>query len=133
MVYYRIFFIIRRYRILNGLYRGRISESPEYLAGAIKIIIHTNYMYTRNHQQRIHEPFVLPLPSRNICLNDIIINTGVTYNDIKLGMKVKVWWLDEWWSGQVTYKSDYKNCISVRFIGDRNITSGILPRMTAIE
>jgi hypothetical protein len=47
-------------------------------------------------------------------------------------MKVKVWWLDDWWYAQIVYKSARNGTVTVRFKRDDIATSGILPRMVKI-
>lgn len=120
----------RRYRILNGVYRGHLLSNPEYLAAALKIIMHTNYMYTKDHPQRF--PFALPLPAVVAAPVARPLDTGVVYDDLDVGMRVHVWWLDAWWHAKVVWKSVRNRTISVKFTGDDIATSGILPRMMKI-
>ena len=118
--------VLRSFQILSGVYRGRLILHPEFLAAAVKIIMHTNYVYTKHHQQRTHELLLLggaPLPPAPV------IDTGATFESLSVGMRVEVWWLDDWWSGTVVYRSPRARTISVRFTGAATTTSGLLPKM----
>ena len=33
------------------------------------------------------------------------VDPGVVFDDLRVGMRVWLWWLDEWWRGRVVYKS----------------------------
>jgi hypothetical protein len=117
---------------MSGIYRGRLTAQPIYLACALKIIMHTNYMYTKDHPQRTHRPFILPVPVAAPAPVAPPLDTGVRYSDLHVRMKVKVWWLDDWWYAQIVYKSARNGTVTVRFKGDDIATSGILPRMVKI-
>jgi hypothetical protein len=119
----------RRYRILNGVYRGHLISHPEFLAAALKIIMHTNYMYTKDHPQRTHRPFALPRLAVRAAPVAPAIDTGITFGDLEVADRVLVWWLDAWWHAKVTYKSVRLQTITVKFTGDDIATSGILPKM----
>ena len=102
---------------------------PEYLACAVKIIMHTNYMYTKDHTQRVHRPL---LPAAPVAPVVPAIDTGVVLADLRVGMRVKVWWLDDWWFAKVYYISPRAGTVSVRFVGDRASTTRLLPRLMQI-
>jgi hypothetical protein len=72
---------------------------PLYLTAAVKIIMHSNYIYTKDNPQRIHLPLLAPRLDAPPVAPDV--DTGVGYDDLRVGMKVKVWWLDEWWHAKV--------------------------------
>jgi hypothetical protein len=44
---------LKRFAILSNQYRGRITTpTVSFIAKALKVIIHLNYMYTKKHQMR---------------------------------------------------------------------------------
>jgi len=129
--------VIDRYRILNSVYRGHITTDSKYLARALKlkIIIHTNYLYTSTHPQRTHHPLELTLDD----VDDVEfidapvdpeLGSGYQFDDFSLGDKVQVWYMRSWWHGKVTYLSHVGQTLTVRLVGSRDSMSGILPRHT---
>lgn len=122
---------LRRYRILGTLYRGRLTSHPSYLTAALKIIMHTNYTYTKDHPQRLHLA-ILPAVAPAAAALAPVVDTGLVYGDLAVGMRVEVWWLGDWWAGRIRYKSDRNQTITVKFTGDDINTSGILPKMVRI-
>jgi len=122
-----------RFRILVTLYRGRLTSHPEYLTAALKIIMHANYMYTKDHIQRQHRailPSALPAAAPAPVIPPV--DTGLTYSDLRVGMNVEVWWLDDWWAGRVRYMSNRAQTVTIKFVGDNVDTSGILPKMVRL-
>lgn len=120
---------LRRFRILNGVYRGHIVSSAAFLTRTLKIIMHSNYIYTRDHQPRNHQPFDLDLDE----LNDVDAppddpdhGTGYTVDDFNVGDRVLMWLHRTWWHAKVCYKSR-AGTLSVRLVGSRDAVSGILP------
>ena len=91
--------------------------------------MHTNYMYTRDHPQRTHRPIALPPLDVPAAPVEDAVDTGVKFDDLEVGMRVMVWWLDAWWHAKVTYKPVRIQTITVKFTGDDIATSGILPKM----
>jgi hypothetical protein len=96
-----------RYRILNTVYRGHIKQSSVYLSRALKIIMHSNYVHTRDHPHRTHHPMDLDLD--DLAQVEVPIHpdvgTGMTSDDFDLGDFVKVWHFGDWVRGKVTYKT----------------------------
>lgn len=126
--------VIDRYRILNSVYRGHVTVDPSHLAAALKIIMHTNYMYTHDHPQRTHVPFDLDLDEVDAAEAapaghaDPDIGTGCTMDDFALGDKVYAWYHRSWWHGTVVYKRIPLNRITLRFTGSSEKASGFRPK-----
>lgn len=117
------------------MYRGRITTDAKYLARALKIIIHTNYLYTSTHPQRTHYPLQLELD--DVDEDDFVdapadpeLGSGYEFTDFQLGDKVQVWYMLSWWHGKITYLSRASQTLTVRLVGSRDAMSGILPRHT---
>lgn len=89
------------------MYRGHIKKSGLYLARALKIIMHSNYVHTRVHPQRTHLPLQLDLSDVQALEAPINpeLGTGMTADDFNVGDHVKVWHFREWWHGTVIYKT----------------------------
>jgi hypothetical protein len=121
---------IIRFRILNGVYRGRIVSDAKYLTRALKIIMHTNYIYTRDHQQRFNLPMELDLDELDAAAApmDVDRGTGFEFDDFHIGDKVEVWYMRSWWHGRVTYLARATQTLSVRLTGSRDPMAGILPK-----
>jgi hypothetical protein len=58
--------IYRRYRILNGVYRGHVTSHPHHLSDCLKIIMHTSYMYTKDNPQRRHQDMDVSLVEADV-------------------------------------------------------------------
>jgi len=116
---YRYFAMNVRFRILNGVYRGRIVSDAKYLSRALKIIMHTNYIYTRDHPQRLNLPMELDLDELDASAApmDVARGTGYQFDDFSIGDKVEVWYMRSWWHGRVTYLSRTTQTLSVRMTG----------------
>jgi hypothetical protein len=121
------------FRILNSVYRGHIVKDASHLFAAVKIIMHTNYLHTRDHQQRTHQPMDLGLDDVEAAgaADDRPVHpeigTGHKAGDFVVGDLVLVWYMRSWWHGKVTYKSR-TGTLSVRFTGARNPVAGVLPK-----
>jgi hypothetical protein len=119
---------VASYRILNTVYRGHVTTDITHLSNALKIIMHSNYLYTRDHPQRTHEDMdplldeldLTDAPPAAAAIDDI--------DAFEVGQKVQVWKARTWWYGKVTYKSR-AGSLSVRFVGARNAETGIMPSM----
>jgi hypothetical protein len=126
--------VYRRYRILNSVFRGRITTDSKYLARALKIIIHSNYLYTRDHPQRYHNPMQLELAEvgdlHDAAPADPELGSGYRYSDFEVGDKVQVWYYGSWWTCKVTYMSAANQTLTVRPVGARDAISSVLPRHT---
>lgn len=126
------FAVVDRYRILNSMYRGHITSNIIHLHRALKIIMHTNYLYTKDHPQRTHEDMDLELdevdPSE-VGPIDSHDGTGCVFDDFEPGDRVEVWHARSWWSGTVTYKSRVAGTLSIRMVGARDSTAGFVPSM----
>ena len=122
--------VLRRFRILNTVYRGHVTANPQPLARALKIIIHSNYMYTRDHPQRNHQPMDLELSevdAAGAAPHDPELGAGYSFADFNVGDLVQVWHARTWWHGKITYKSRSQT-LSVRMVGSRDAITGILPK-----
>ena len=117
----------RRFRILNTVYRGHVINNGDSLARALKIIIHSNYVHTRAHPQRMHRPMELDL--EEIDMSEVPIyparGTGFGPDDFHVGQRVLVWQARTWWHGKIIYKAR-SGLLTVRFVGAGVGTSGIL-------
>jgi hypothetical protein len=117
---------IVRFRILNTVYRGHIKNSGLYLARALKIIVHANYIHTRAHPQRMHMPLQLDLSY----ISDVeaplnpVLGTGMSADDFNKGHHVKVWHLRDWWHGTITYKTR-AGTFNVRWYKSRDTQTGV--------
>ena len=114
-----------RFRILAGVYRGKVHTHARYLARALKIIMHVSAAYTKHHRQRRHGPLVPisrpPLPPPDV-------DTGTTIADLRRNMLVSVRWLDDWWAARIQHISVQHQRVTVKLVGEDVSTPGILPR-----
>jgi hypothetical protein len=120
------------FRILNSVFRGHVMANGERLSEALKIIMHSNYLHTRDHPQRTHQNLDLDLDEIDYAdapPADPDRGTGFVFSDFSVGDKVQVWHHRDWWHGKVAYKSRAET-LSVRMIGDSAALSGILPKHT---
>jgi hypothetical protein len=103
-------------------------NSSNYLARAIKIIMHTNYIHTRNHPHRTHQPLQLDLDPLQVgdAPFDLEEGTGMTVADFAVGDQVEVWHVRTWWHGKVIYKS-VRGTLNVRLKGAGESMNGLLP------
>jgi len=112
---------VKRFRILNTIYRGRLKTSAKYLSRAVKIIMHASTIYTTSNPRRIHTNLipVEPAPAEPDLDEDwdVDAGTGAILSDFSVGMSVKVRWLDDWWYGTVSYTSARTGKVSVRWLG----------------
>ena len=129
------FAYIKRFQILNGRYRGRISRNGEHLQRAVHIIIHSSAIYTRTHPHRQHlallNEFVDHTRVNYSALeirewNDDI-GTGHTIDDFHRGMQVQVRLHDTWWNGEIRFINSRRGTVSVRFESADIATAGIPP------
>ena len=113
---------------MNTVYRGHIKKGTLYLARALKIIMHSNYVHTRMHPQRMHMPMQLALSE--IEAVEVPIDpergTGMTFDDFDVGDDVQVWHARTWWPGRITYKSR-AGTFSVRIVAMRDSIAGFQP------
>jgi hypothetical protein len=122
------FAYLKRFRILSGVYRGKLLTQKDYLANALKIIVHISCAYTKHHRQRIHRSFAIQpyvAPRREV-------NTGVKWTDLHAGMRVKCWWLDDWWAAKIMFISARTKTATVRFVGDTACTPRMKPHLIKI-
>jgi len=120
---------VRRYRILSGVYRGKYFKRPEALQYALKIIMHLSVMHTKRHPLRTHQPLIavgapraaeLPPPPPDV-------DTGVRYEELRIGMRMELWWLGDWWAVTVKYLRSGDLSATIRFVGAQGTMSGIRP------
>jgi len=90
---------------------------------ALKIIMRICSAYTQRHRQRRIAAMsgMLPPPAP-------IVDAGVRREQLRREMKVKVWWLDDWWWASIHYLPVGQSTVSVLFLGHDEPTRGILPR-----
>ena len=123
---------LHSFRILNSVFRGRVVANASHLEQALKIIMHSNYIHTRDHPQRNHQSFDLDLDEIDWVdapPSDHDRGSGFVFADFHVGDDVLVWIHRDWWSGKVTYMSRAQT-LSVRMVGMQNSTPGILPKHT---
>lgn len=123
-----------RFRILNGVFRGHITGNAQHLTAALKIIMHSNYLYTRDHPQRTHQDMDLNLEELADYADPMIPpidparGTGFSFEYFIVGDVIKVWYMSSWWHAKVIYKSGLNQTLTVRMIGSRDSISGIQPK-----
>jgi hypothetical protein len=121
-----------RYKIIGSKYRGHYKRNPEYLERALKIIMHISSAYTQhNRQRRIRAIAGMPAPPA--AQPDLLppppdVDTGVRREQLRRGMQVQVWCLDDWWWGRVHGFPGGRTTVNVKFLGQDYATTGILPR-----
>jgi hypothetical protein len=106
----------------------KYHHSSKYLARTLKIIMHSNYVHTRNHPHRTHLPLQLELTDLQAVEAPIhpVLGTGMHAEYFNEGDRVKVWHLLDWWHGKVAYKTR-TGTFNVRWHGSSSTTTGILP------
>ena len=125
-----------RFRILNSVFRGHITSNVSHLSAALKIIMHSNYVHTRDHPQRTHQPMNLDLDEITAAElaaappHDPEFGTGFVFHDFAVGDIVYVWHMHSWWHGKVAYKSQLSETITVRLTstGGQRV-AGIDPKL----
>ena len=120
----------RRFRILNSVYRGHVATNADHLTQALKIIMHSNYLHTRDHPQRNHMPMNLDLDEVDAAdagPRDPDLGSGFTIDDFQSGDKVLVWQSRTWWHAKVRYKLR-NGTISVRLVGANANLPPVLPK-----
>lgn len=119
---------IDRFRILNSVFRGHLTSNDAHLRDALKIIMHSNYLHTRDHPQRTHQDMDLDLVEVDVANAGpaLVVGTGFRSEDFDVGDQVEIWHMRSWWAGKVTYKSR-AGTLSVRFVGARDALTGIAP------
>lgn len=125
-----------RYRILNSTFRGHVTQDAAHLSAALKIIMHTSYMYTRDHPQRTHEAFdidladVPPAVLRELP-PDSLMGTGCRYEDFAVGQAVEMWLpeVKQWWPGKVTYKTARTCTLRIKLAFEYSQRAGVLPKL----
>jgi hypothetical protein len=124
------FAYVKRFRILNSVFRGHILRDSAHLAAVVKIIMHTNYLHTADHPQRTHadlDPALVDVPDLPAAAFDPEVGTGFVFADFAVGDTVEVWYSDDWWVGKVTYKAR-AGTLSVRFLGTAHSVAHLLPQ-----
>ncbi len=92
------FSYVKRFRILNSVYRGRITSNCKELEDVLSIIINSNYLHTKNHPRRNHEADDMDINEVNAALQsridwiDPVYGTGMTYDDFIMGELVTAWY-----------------------------------------
>jgi len=123
-----------RFRILNSVFRGHVTANGDRLSQALKIIMHSNYVHTKDHPQRVHQDMDLDLDEidwADAPPADPDRGSGFVFDDFNVRDKVLVWRNRTWWSATVTYKSR-SGTLSVRMLGSNTSLSGILPKHTKL-
>jgi hypothetical protein len=132
------FAYIKRFHILNGRYRGRISRNADHLQRAAHIIIHASAIYTRTHPHRQHlnlfHEFVDYEKVNYAAVevrewNDEDGGTSHTIDDFRRGMTVEVRLNNEWWPAEVRFINRRRCTVSVRFEFADVVTAGIPPTL----
>lgn len=112
-----------------------MSINDTGLADAVKIIMHTSYMYTKDHPQRRLQDMDLALEDVDVRhLRDLgpmeygaeVQGTGFVASDFAVGNEVEVWLHRSWWRGKVIYITRAGD-LTVRMVGARDGTSGLKP------
>lgn len=117
------------------MYRGHLVSNAEHLTSALKIIMHSNYLHTKVHQQRSHLPMELDLDAvlpgdEEDNLPDPLHGTGMSSDDFVVGDMLRVWLARTWWHARLLYKSR-DGTFAVRLVGARDRTTGVLPQHCA--
>jgi hypothetical protein len=118
------------FRILNSVFRGHVTANGDRLSHALKIIMHSNYLHTKDHHQRVHQDLDLDLDDVDLIdapPADRDRGSGFVFDDFDLGDKVLVWRHRVWWNAKVTYKSR-AGTLSVRIFASDTAWSGVLPK-----
>lgn len=145
------FLCLCRYRILSGCYRGKMPGHVKYLDRALKVIIHVSAIRAKERPPRLlvtidGAPGPAPSPAALAAGVPAIpaapvvvapppipdVDTGVIFTDLQRGMRVKVWWIDDWWHGKIKHCSIIHQTVSVVFTGNTNCISGIKPQHVLI-
>jgi len=119
------------FRVLNSVFRGHVTANGDRLSQALKIIMHSNYLHTRDNPQRVHQDLDLDLDDIDLIdapPADPDRGSGFVFHDFNVGDKVLVWRHRVWWNAKVTYKSR-AGTISVRIFASDTAWSGVLPKL----
>ena len=99
---------------------------------ALKIIMHSNYIYTSTHPQRHHDDLNLGSSSDEDSSDDDAPyeddDRGYSIDDFTAGDPVSVWYLSTWWPATVVYKRRKEGTITVRIRFSDESISGMLPK-----
>jgi hypothetical protein len=116
---------VKRFRILNSTYRGRVLQKPEYIARAVRIIMHVSNVYLKAHPHRLHSPIIadrVNIIGFDFDVDDVrefepVHGTRHEVEDFYVGQKVQVWLTETWWNGYVRTLSAARNLVTVRIHG----------------
>ena len=131
------FAYVKRYHILSGRYRGRISRNAEHLARAIHIIIHASAIRTRSHPHRTHLALFNEFVNYSQVNYDAVeirewndeTGTGHTVDDFHRSVLVQVRLHNSRWDGEIRFINHRRNTVSVRFETAEVTTAGIPPML----
>ena len=131
------FAYVKRYHILSGHYRERISRNAELLVRAIHIIIHASAIHSRSHPHRTHLALLNEFVDYSQVNYDAVeirewndeAGTGHTVDDFHRSVSVQVRLHNSWWDGEIRFINNRRNTVSVRFETAEVTTAGIPPML----
>jgi hypothetical protein len=140
---------VKRFRILSGVYRGRLPECLNHIENALTIIIHISAYHISLHPRRTHPVLYNDddtdsdqsddndsdfddHPSEDEIFDeenwDPQIGTGKAAADFHRQQRVLFWWEDDWWNGIITHINTTTNTVNVKVEGTDEIIRGFLPK-----
>jgi hypothetical protein len=120
------FGFVKRFRIINSTYRGRIKQHPDYVTRAVKIIMSVSNIHLRAHPHRQHIAMIDgDIDLQNIDFDGLISRpwddnngTGHCVDDFWNGQHVQLHLpTGEWINGIVRYRNRRCNKISIMIRG----------------
>jgi hypothetical protein len=122
---------IKRFSILNTIYRGKVLTNSKRLESTVKILVHASSIHLRLHPHRNHGDLesavdlhqLAQLPAQPA----LPVDSGLSINDLRTGENVEFYMHGTWWASKISYIARRKGRLSVRLVGaDRSITN-VLP------
>jgi hypothetical protein len=112
---------VKRFRIINSMYRGKVLQSPQFIARAVRIILHITNMHLKANPHRRHSPIIdvgddlvhLDFSGSDIRDFDPVYGTRHMVNDFYVGQKVQVYHNGTWWPGYVRTRSVAQQLLTI--------------------
>jgi hypothetical protein len=124
-----VFGYVKRYRIINSTYRGRLLRCPQYIKRAVRIIMSLSNIHLRSHPHRRHIPLVagsvdvssIDFDALEVRRWDDNVGTDHTVDDFYCGQGVEVRLpTAAWMPGIVRYRNRAQNTVTILFTGSRS-------------
>jgi hypothetical protein len=120
-----VFAYIKRYEILAGVYRGKISQSTTHIYNATKIIVHISALHCTLSPLRTLYPLVInrSLRDLDVIRDELFVDSGWEFGDFNRGDYVEAYSGGRWLRGTIIRVSNTTQTYTIRW-PDRTTVSG---------